>query len=98
MQCEFNLAFAQHRDLVWPDQAHRLGELAYTRRPPIEQAQLQGHDRHLRHTNKIDHADQEKIPGHLLADFLAQERALQIGQNSVRLHVTHSIGKGSGLN
>ena len=50
-----------------------------TQQPP-------GDDRQLRHADEIDDADEEKIAVGFLADFLAQQRALQVGENSGGLH------------
>ena len=45
-----------------------------------------GNDRQLRHADEVDDADEEKIAVGFLADFLAQQRGLQIGENSGGLH------------
>jgi hypothetical protein len=50
-----------------------------TRRPAIKQTEFERDDRQLRHANEIQNSDQEKVAGDFLADFLAQERTLQVG-------------------
>ncbi len=43
--------------------------------------------RHLRHRHDMEDADENKISVALLPDFLAQQRALQIGENSGWFHI-----------
>src|SRR5437016_3872750 len=71
LQCEFDLALAQHGCLIRGNQAHAFSELADTCSPAIEQAELERDDGKLRHANEIDHANEEKVASDLLADFLA---------------------------
>ena len=81
-QFKFHLALAQHGRLVGRDEPDAFGELADARRPAVEDAKPPGHDGQLRHAEEIDDADEEKISVGFLADFFAQQRALQIRQNS----------------
>ena len=57
-------------------------ELADARRPAVEDAEAPGDDGQLRHADEVDDADEEKIAVGFLADFFAQQRALQIGENA----------------
>src|SRR5262249_47482474 len=86
LQCELYLALSQHGHLVRSDEAHALRELADTSGPAVEQAQFERHHRYLRNANEVQHADQEKVAVGFLPDFFAQQRALQVRQNSGRLH------------
>src|SRR6266478_4674392 len=86
LQGEFYFALPQHRGLVGCHEPDSLGELAHPRRPAVEQTQFQRHHRHLGHAKEINHTDEEKISGHFLANFFAQERALQVGQDAGGLH------------
>ena len=93
LQCEFHLAFPQDSRLVGRHESDTFGELADASGPAVEQAKLQRNDRHLRHPNEIDDADQNKIASHFLANFFAQERALQVGQDAGRLHGANVVTK-----
>ena len=68
---EFDFAFAQLGDLVGSDEADGFGKLADAGGPAVKEAQFQGDDGKLGDADKVNDADQEKIPGHFLSDFFA---------------------------
>jgi hypothetical protein len=79
LKAKLNLAFAQHGGLVGRHETHGFSELANAGGPPVEDAKLQSDHRELGHADEIDNADEKEVPGHLLANFLAQKRTLKIG-------------------
>ena len=83
---ELHLALAQHGGLIGGDETRGLDELPHAGGPAIEQAQLERDYWQVRHADEIDDSHQEEIPVGLLPDLFAQERALQIRQNSGRVH------------
>src|SRR5438034_1520928 len=83
---EFDIALAQQRRLVWRHQSDRFRKCAHSSRPTIEHAKLHSCHGHLRHLNKADDADENEISGDLLSDFFAEQRALQVRQDSGWLH------------
>jgi hypothetical protein len=85
-QFKFHFALADDRGLVGRDEARAFVELADARRPAVEDADAAGDDGNLRHADDVDDADKEKISVRFLTDFLADERALEIGENSGGLH------------
>ena len=85
-QLKFHFALVQHRRLVRRDEADGFVELADARRPTVEEADAAGDDGQLRHADEIHDPDEEQVAIGFLADFLADERALKIGENSGGLH------------
>src|SRR2546422_530114 len=79
LHLELYFAFTEDGRLVGGDQAHAFGEDAHARRPAIEDAEFESSDWELRHAHEVDHTDEEKIPRGLLANLLADERALEVG-------------------
>jgi hypothetical protein len=86
LQLKFQFTLAQHGGLIRRNQAGRFPELADTGRPTVEQTQPGGHDWQLRDAERVDDADDKKVAIRLLADFLADKRALEIRENSVWIH------------
>ena len=78
-QFEFRLRLADDRGLVGRDDADFFVELADARRPAVENAEPAGDNGQLRHADEVDNADEKKIAVGFLADFLAQQRGLQVG-------------------
>jgi hypothetical protein len=86
LEAELHLAFSQNGCLVGRDQSHSFGEIANACGPTIEETEPECDDRDLRDSNKVHHSDEEKIAGDFLADFFAEERALEIRENSGGVH------------
>ena len=57
LKSEFDFAFAQNGCLIGSYKADGLGEIADTRCPSVEKAELESDHGHLRHAQKIDHSD-----------------------------------------
>ncbi len=74
--------------VVWSGsiRPHAFRELADARRPAIDHAKTSGHDGQLRHADESDDADEEEVAVGFLADFFAQQRGLQVGEDSGGLH------------
>jgi hypothetical protein len=86
LENEFDFALAQDARLVRADEADAFGELANTGGPAVKKAELKRDDRDLRDANEVDHANEKKIAGDFLANFFAEKGALQVGENSGRVH------------
>ena len=86
LERKFYLAFAQHRGLIRGNKTHILVELANASRPAIEHAEFEGGDRHLRHTHQSNDTHEDEIAIRFGAHVFAQQRALQVGENSCRVH------------
>jgi hypothetical protein len=54
-------------------------KLADAGRPTVEDREFERHDRQLGYADKIQHSDEEEVAGDFLPDFLAKDRALEIG-------------------
>ena len=78
-QLKFDFALSQHRRLIGRDEANALHKVPKSGCPTVEHADFLSGDRQLRHADEIEHADEQKVAIDFLADFLAQERALQVG-------------------
>ena len=86
LESELDFAFPQDSDLVGSDEADGFGELAKPGGPAIEQAEFERNHGQLGHTKKVDDTDQYEITGDFLAYFLAEQRALKIGQDAGWIH------------
>jgi hypothetical protein len=89
---EFHFAFSQHGCLVGSDEADGFGEVADASGPTIEEAKAKCHDWHLRDTDKVHDANEEEVAGNFLADFFAEEGALEVGEDAGSVHLFKSKG------
>ena len=90
LEGEFGLVLAQHGGLVGGDQTDGFVELAIAGGPAIEDAETGRGDGDFRHAHGMKNADEHETAADFLADFLAEKRALQIGEDS-------GWGHGSGV-
>ena len=97
LESELHLALAQNGGLVRTDEPHAFGEPTHTRGPAIENAKLHRRDGELGDPDEAEDADQDKISGDFLADFLAEQSTLEVGQDSARLHDLIRVGWLSGF-
>src|ERR1043166_7653090 len=79
---ELRLGLAQFGHLVRGDEADGLQEFPHAGRPPIVEQQAVRGNRDLRNGDKIQDADEQKLPVRLLPNVFAQEGALEVGQDS----------------
>ena len=86
---------AQHCQLVRGDQPNGFEELAVAGGPAVEEAETgRGHG-HFRDADGMEDADEHETAVDFLADFLAEEGALQVGQNSGGCHRMKSWSDGA---
>jgi hypothetical protein len=90
---EFHLAFSQDGGLVGSDEADGFGEVADAGGPTIEKAQAEGDDWNLGDADEVHHADEEEVAGDFLADFFAEQRALEIGEDAGGVHLLKAKGQ-----
>ena len=70
------VVFPEQCGLVWRQQANALAEFTEPRRPPVENQKPVRGDGQLRNADEIQHANENKVAGRLLANVFADERAL----------------------
>jgi hypothetical protein len=86
LEAEFDFAFSQDSRLVGGDEANSFGEVADSSSPAIEEAKSKGDDGNLGDTDKVHDANKEEVAGDFLADFFAEEGALEIGKDAGGVH------------
>lgn len=86
LHLKFDLALTQHGGLIRCYQTNALGKLANASRPAVKNAQLESSDRHLGNAQKIKDANEDEIAIGFLADFFANQGALEVRENSGWLH------------
>ncbi len=86
LEGEFHFAFSQNAGLVGSDQSNGFGEITHTCGPAVKEAKPESDHWNMGNADQVHHADEEKVSGDLLADFFAEERALEVGEDAGGVH------------
>lgn len=85
-EAKFHLAFSQNSSLVRGNQPHGFGKVAHAGGPAVEETQAEGDNWDLGNANEVHDADEEEISGYFLANFFAEDRALEVGKDAGGVH------------